>query len=259
MYLGIDGRTALVSGASQGLGRAIAFALAEEGVNLTLVARRPDVLEGTAAEIRTRTGTSVTAVPSDIATVDGRARALEACPQPDILINNSGGGPMGDFRGFSHDEWLHVIDAVMLSLIEMIKATIDSMIKNRFGRIINITTMGMRVPNTLHQLCNGARGGLTAFVSTIANEHSQHNVTINNVLPGPFATDRMRVTSEFLAKKTGRPVEGEYERRVQEHPAHRFGRPEELGATCAFLCSTHAGYFTGQNVLIDGGLAKTTF
>jgi 3-oxoacyl-[acyl-carrier protein] reductase len=259
MDLGISGRTALVTGASQGLGRAIAFALAEEGVDLTVVARRPDVLEGTASEIRARTGASVTAVPADVATADGRARVLDACPQPDILVNNSGGGPMGDFRGFSHDEWLGVIDTVMLSPIEMIKATIDSMIDKRFGRIVNITTVGMRVPSTLHQLCNGARGGLTAFVSTIANEHSQHNVTINNVLPGPFATDRMKVTSEFLAKKTGRPVEGEYERRVQDHPARRFGRPEELGATCAFLCSTHAGYITGQNILIDGGLAKTTF
>lgn len=259
MDFGIRGRRALVSGASEGLGRAIAMALAGEGVDLTIVARRPDVLERTADAIRAETGVSVTAVPADITTAEGRAEALAATPRIDILVNNSGGGPMGDFRGFSQDEFVDVLRAVMLSPIEMMKATLEPMIEQKFGRIINITTMGMRVPNNIHQLCNAARGGLTAFVSTIANEHSQHNVTINNVLPGPFATDRMKVTSAFLAKKTGRPVEGEYERRVEEHPAHRFGRPEELGATCAFLCSTHAGYITGQNILIDGGLAKTTF
>ncbi|TCC50771.1 SDR family oxidoreductase [Kribbella capetownensis] len=259
MNLGIRGRRALVSGASEGLGRAIALALAREGVDLTIVARRPDVLERTAMALRTETGVSVTAVPADISTAEGRAEALAATPHLDILVNNSGGGPMGDFRDFTHDEFVDVVQAVMLSPIEMMRATLDAMIAQRFGRIINITTMGMRVPNAIHQLCNTARGGLTAFVSTIANEHSQHNVTINNLLPGPFATDRMKVTSAFLAKQTGRPVEDEYERRVAEHPARRFGRPEELGATCAFLCSTHAGYITGQNILVDGGLAKTTF
>ena len=248
-----------MTGASQGLGRAIALALAREGAELTIVARRPEPLEEAAAAIRAETGVPVITVAADIATEEGRARVLEACHPVDILVNNSGGGPMGNFRGFSHEDWLRVIDAVMLSPIEMIKATIDSMIEQEFGRIINITTMGMRVPNNLHQLCNGARGGLTAFVSTIGNESSQYNVTINNVLPGPFATDRMKVTSKFLAEQMGRDVETEYERRVQEHPAHRFGRPEEMGATCAFLCSVHAGYITGQNILIDGGQAKTTF
>lgn len=259
MELGIRGRKALITAASQGLGKAIAFALAQEGVEVTIVARRKDVLHATAQEIRDRTGATVSIVAADVTSDEGRTAALAALPEVDILVNSAGGVPPGDFRQFGREDWAAAVTALMFTPIELMKATLDGMVERRFGRIINITSKGMRVPGTIHPLGNGARGGLTAFVSTIAPEYAQYNVTINNMLPGPFDTDRMIKMAEFSAKENGRTFDQEVAARTADVPAHRYGRPEEFGATCAFLCSQHAGFITGQNILIDGGLAPTTF
>jgi 3-oxoacyl-[acyl-carrier protein] reductase len=259
MDLGIEGRAALVTGASEGLGRAIAMALADEGVMLTIVARRADVLEQTAADIRDRTGVDVLAVAADITTVDGREEALRARENVDILVNSIGGHPPGDFDRFSLEDWRDAVEAMMFPPIEFMRATLDQMVARKFGRILHITTMGMRVPSRLHPLSNSARGGLTAFVSTVAGDYVADNVTINNLLPGPHATDRMKVMVDHSAREAGHPPETEYALRVANNPAHRFGDPDDLGALAAFLCSDQAGYITGQNLLMDGGEARTTF
>jgi 3-oxoacyl-[acyl-carrier protein] reductase len=259
MDLGIRGRKALITASSQGLGKAAATALAREGVDITLVARRRDILEATAAAIRDETGVKVMAVAADVTTEKGRAEVLAASPHVDILVNSAGGVPPGDFRQFDQAAWLSVVNALMLTPIELIKATLAGMIERRFGRIVNVTSKGMRVPGTIHPLGNGARGGLTAFVSTVAPDYAKFNVTINNMLPGPFDTDRMIRMAEYSAQQNGRTFEEEVAARTAENPAHRYGRPEEFGATCAFLCSVHAGFITGQHILIDGGSAATTF
>ncbi|HEY5331901.1 MAG TPA: SDR family oxidoreductase [Solirubrobacterales bacterium] len=259
MDLGLKGRAALVTGASEGLGRAIAEALASEGVDLTIVARRADVLEQTAAEIRDRTGVEVTAVAADIATANGREEALRAGEVVDILAISTGGHPPGDFDRFTIEDWREAVESLMLAPIELMRATLDGMVERKFGRILNVTTMGMRVPSRLHPLSNGARGGLTAFVSTIAGDYVADNVTMNNLLPGPHATDRMKVMVDHSAREGGHSAEEEYAIRVANNPAHRFGDPDDLGAMAAFLCSDQAGYITGQNFLIDGGEGRTTF
>jgi 3-oxoacyl-[acyl-carrier protein] reductase len=259
MDLGISGRCALVIASSEGLGFATAHALAQEGVEITMVARREKVLIEAASALRASTGAKVTPVVADIATPEGRQAALDATPVVDILVNNIGGAPTGDFRNYGLDDWREVIDSHLLAPVALIQATLDAMIERKFGRIINITTMGMRKPHRLHPLGNGARGGLTAFVSGIANEHVMHNVTINNALPGPMDTGRMVETTEILAAQRGISYEEMLEIRLADYPAHRWGRPEELGAVCAFLASEHASYITGQNILVDGGAAPTTF
>lgn len=259
MDLELDGRSALVTAASEGLGRAIATALGGEGVNLTIVARREDVLEATAASIREQTGVQVAAVAADITTPEGRERALAASGPVDILATSIGGHPPGDFDRFTIDDWREAVEGIMLTPIELMKATLPGMVERKFGRVINVTTMGMAVPMRIHPLSNGARGGLTAFVSTVAADYVADNVTINNVLPGPHATDRMKVTMRHTAQEAGRTEEEEYQARLGDNPAHRFGRPEDFGAFAAFLCSEQAGYITGQNILIDGGQGRTTF
>lgn len=253
MDLGIARKSALVCAASRGLGRACALALAREGVRLTLVARTPETLERTAAGIGAATGVAVTAVAADITTPEGRARALAACPDPDILITNAGGPPPGDFRDWSRDDWIKALDANMLTPIELIKATVDGMMARRFGRIVNITSGAVKAPIPTLGLSNGARAGLTGFVAGLARQTVRHNVTINNLLPGPFDTDRLRTTLQGAARAAGRPLEEMVEARRQANPAGRFGDPEEFGAACAFLCSAQAGYITGQNWLLDGG------
>jgi 3-oxoacyl-[acyl-carrier protein] reductase len=242
MDLGIAGRRALVCAASKGLGRACAFSLAENGVHVTIVARGREALEATAAEIR-RAGVEVQTVAADITTITGRAAALAACPSPDILINNAGGPPPGDFRDWSREHWIDAIDANMLTPIELIRATVDGMIARRFGRVVNITSSAVKAPIDVLGLSNGARSGLTGFVAGIARKTVRHNVTINNLLPGPFETDRLRSVV---------PAE-QWAARKASNPAGRFGQPEEFGEACAFLCSAQAGYITGQNLLIDGG------
>ncbi|HUK05556.1 MAG TPA: SDR family oxidoreductase [Burkholderiales bacterium] len=253
MDLGIKGKTALVCAASKGLGKGCARALAKEGVNLVITARGREALEATAAEIRKATGVTVAAVAGDITTAEGRAAALAACPSPDILVNNAGGPPPGDFRNWAREDWLRALDANMLTPIELIKATVDGMIARKFGRIVNITSGAVRMPIAELGLSNGARTGLTGFVAGLARQTVAHNVTINGLLPGPFDTDRLRSNLKFNAQKLGKP-EAELEKtRIQANPAKRFGNIEEFGAACAFLCSVHAGYITGQNLLLDGG------
>ncbi|TQV80660.1 SDR family oxidoreductase [Denitrobaculum tricleocarpae] len=253
MDLGIRGKTALVCAASKGLGKACAMSLAREGVDVTIVARTAGPLEATAEEIRQATGVNVKAVAVDITSPEGRAAALEACPNPDILVNNAGGPPPGDFRDWEREHWIKAIDANMLTPIELIKATVDGMIERRFGRIINITSGAVKAPIDILGLSNGARAGLTGFVAGIARNTVRHNVTINGLLPGPFDTDRLQGTLAAVSKKTGRPLEEVRDERIATNPAGRFGYPEEFGEACAFLCGQHAGFITGQNILLDGG------
>ena len=253
MDLGLKGKTALVCAASKGLGRACATSLAREGVNLVIVARSEGPLQAAAEEIRKATGVSVVPVAADITSEAGRAAALAVCPAPDILINNAGGPPPGDFRDWSRADWIKALDANMLTPIELIKATVDGMIAHRFGRIVNITSSAVKAPIDILGLSNGARAGLTGFVAGIARKTVRHNVTINNLLPGPFATDRLKATIRSAAEKSGRSFEELWEERMTGNPAGRFGDPAEFGDACAFLCGRQAGYITGQNLLLDGG------
>ncbi len=254
MDLGISGRNALVCAASKGLGRACAVALAAEGVNVTLIARGQEALSKTADEIRkANPKITVTTVAADITTPEGREAALKACPQPDILINNAGGPPPGDFRNWTRDDWIKALDANMLTPIELIKATVDGMISRKFGRIVNITSAAVKAPIDVLGLSNGARTGLTGFVAGLSRKTVKDNVTINALLPGPFDTDRLRGVSAGQAKVAGVSVEEIMKKRASENPAGRFGDPEEFGLACAFLCGAKSGFITGQNILLDGG------
>jgi 3-oxoacyl-[acyl-carrier protein] reductase len=201
----------------------------------------------------------VISVAVDITTEEGRAEALRACPEPDILVNNAGGPPPGDFRNWGRDEWIAALNANMLTPIELIKSTVDGMIERRFGRIVNITSSAVKAPIDILGLSNGARSGLTGFVAGIARKTVRQNVTINNLLPGPFATDRLRATIAASAKAAGKTVEEMEQARRESNPAGRFGQPAEFGDACAYLCSVQAGYITGQNLLLDGGAFPGTF
>jgi 3-oxoacyl-[acyl-carrier protein] reductase len=258
MDYGIRGKRAIVCAASKGLGKGCAMALAREGVELVITARTADVLERTAREIRDATEIKVTAVPGDITTDAGRAAALAACPDPDILINNAGGPPPGDFRDWDREAWIKALDANMLTPIALIKATVDGMIARKFGRIVNITSGSVRSPIATLGLSNGARAGLTGFVAGVARQVAQHNVTINNLLPGPFDTDRLRGNVASHAKQSGKSVEEVAAERRRVVPAGRFGTAEEFGDACAFLCAASAGFIVGQNLLLDGGLFNST-
>ena len=259
MDLGIRGKAALVCGASKGLGRGCAAALAREGCRVTIIARDRQTLEKSADEIRAATGATVITVPGDITTEEGRIAALAACPNPDILVTNAGGPPPGDFRKFSREDWLKALNANLLTPIELIKATVDGMIARRFGRIVNITSSAVKAPIAELALSNGARSGLTGFVAGLARQTVAHNVTINNILPGRFWTDRLKSNTEYAAKEKGKSVE-EVKRDLERAiPAGRFGTPEEFGDACAYLCSMQAAYITGQNLLIDGGIYPGTF
>ncbi len=262
MDLGLTGKWALVCAASKGLGKGCAAALVAEGVNVVITARGDEVLQATAAELRQLApGVTVLTVPGDITTPAGRAAALAACPQVDILINNAGGPPPGDFRDWDRQTWLKAIDANMLTSIELIKATVDGMAGRGFGRVVNITSGAVKAPIDILGLSNGARSGLTGFVAGLARQTrlASRNVTINNLLPGAFDTDRLKTTLAGAASKSGQTIEAIADARKQLAPARRFGTSEEFGATCAFLCSAHAGFITGQNLLIDGGAFPGTF
>ena len=259
MDMGIAGRTALVCAASKGLGRGCAEALAAEGVNLVIVARTKETLDATAAEIQAKYGVDVKALACDITTPEGHAAALAACPAPDILVNNAGGPPPGDFRDFTRDDWIKALDANMLTPIELIKLTIDGMIDRGFGRIVNITSSSVKAPIDVLGLSNGARSGLTGFVAGVARRIAATGVTINNLLPGTFDTDRIADTLAAQAKAQNISLEEARARRAKALPAGRFGTPDEFGRACAFLCSVHAGYITGQNWLIDGGAYPGTY
>jgi 3-oxoacyl-[acyl-carrier protein] reductase len=253
MDLGISGKTALVCAASKGLGRACAMALAQEGVALTITARGREALEATAAEIRAATGAKVTAVAGDITTEEGRQAALAACPNPDILVNNAGGPPPGDFRDWDREAWIRALDANMLTPIFLIRAVVDGMVERKFGRVVNITSASVKAPIPTLGLSNGARAGLTGFVAGLARQVARHNVVINGLLPGPFLTDRLRSNAAAAAAKSGRSAEEELAANASRNPAGRLGDPDEFGRACAFLCSVHAGFIVGQNLVLDGG------
>lgn len=259
MNLGIEGRKAIVCAASKGLGKACAHALAAEGVDVYINARTESVLRQTAEEIAAATGGAVYPVAGDVTSESTRRELLAACPQPDILVNNAGGPPPGDFRDWRREDWIRAIDANMLTPIELIRTTVDGMRERGFGRILNITSSAVKAPIAELGLSNGARSGLTGFIAGLARQTARHNVTINNLLPGPFATDRLQNTVAAAAKREGMGVDEMHARRLASHPAGRYGAPEEFGRLCAYLCSVHAGYITGQNVLIDGGAYPGTF
>jgi 3-oxoacyl-[acyl-carrier protein] reductase len=259
MDLGLRGKRAIVGGASKGLGRACARALAGEGVAVAIVARTEPELVRTADELRQSAGVEVVPIAADLSTAEGRARVLKGFPEPDILVNNAGGPPTGDFRRFAREDWLKALDACMLGPIEMIRLTLDGMVKRRFGRIVNVTSYSVKMPIDVLCLSNGARAGLTGFVAGLARKVASHNVTINNLLPGVFATDRQQATVGAAAKQRGISFDEMLKMKISSIPALRMGEPDEFGDMCAWLCSARASYFTGQNVLLDGGLYPGTF
>ena len=260
MDLQLNGKWALVCAASKGLGKGCAQALVREGVNVVITARGEVALQATAAELRAHGAGEVRAVAGDITNAEGRAAALAACPQIDILVNNAGGPPPGDFRAWDREAWIKALDANMLTPIELMRATVDAMAARGYGRVINITSGAVKAPIGNLGLSNGARSGLTGFVAGLARSAiAARGVTINGLLPGAFATDRLRVTMQGAAAQSGEPVEVLLARRAQAIPAQRFGTSEEFGAVCAFLCSPLAGYITGQNILLDGGAYSGAF
>lgn len=258
MDCGIAGKTALVCAASKGLGKACAESLAAEGVNLTILARTAGPLEETAEAIRKTYGVEVKTVACDITTPEGQTEALALCPSPDILVNNAGGPPTGDFRDWDRGTWTKALESNMITPIELIKATVDGMIERRWGRIVNITSAAVKSPIDVLGLSNGARAGLTGFVAGLSRKTVRHNVTINNILPGPFETDRLFSNLEEAAQASGKPLDDVMASRRAANPAGRFGHPDEFGQACAFLCSDKAGFITGQNLLLDGGAFSGT-
>ncbi|KNE26212.1 SDR family NAD(P)-dependent oxidoreductase [Achromobacter spanius] len=262
MDLRIAGKWALVCGASKGLGRGCAQALASEGVNLVINARNPDALESTARELRMLApNVDIRTAVGDIATEQGRDAALAQAPAIDILINNAGGPPAGDMQDWTRDDWIRALDANMLAPIALIKATVDGMAERGYGRVINITSSAVKAPIAALGLSNGARSGLTGFIAGLARQPklAGRNVTLNNVLPGTFDTDRLRSNLTAMAGRANAPVESYTDHRRNAIPAQRFGTPAEFGAVCAFLCGMDAGYLTGQNILLDGGAYPGTF
>lgn len=252
MDLGIRGRKALVCGASAGLGHACAQALAAEGVEVVMVARTAGPLEEAAARLRVQ-GAAVHTVAADVTTAEGRALIFQAHADFDIVVTNAGGPPPGDFRQWERQDWVQALDANMLAPIALMRATVDGMMARRFGRIVNITSSAVKSPVDQLGLSNGARSGLTGFVAGLARSVVAHGVTINNLLPGTFDTARLAGNFAAQARREGKTVEDVRLARIAKHPARRLGQPDELGQTCAFLCSVHAGYINGQNILLDGG------
>ena len=259
MDLGIAGRKAIVCASSRGLGRACAFALAEAGCDIVINGRDATQLEASADELRKATGAKVTPVAADVATAAGQRALLDACPEPDLLVNNNAGPPFRDFRELTRAQMIDGVIANMIVPIELIQKVVDPMVARRFGRIVNITSGSVKMPLTGLDLSSGARAGLTAFLSGIARSVADANVTINHLLPGTFSTDRLNANIESNAKKRGISIEQSRTDRMATVPAARFGEPAEFGAACAFLCSSHAGYITGQNLLMDGGVFPGAF
>ena len=259
MDLGISGKRAIVCGASRGLGRAVAEALAEAGVELVLNARGAQGIETAAAEIRERHGVKVATFAGDLTTEAASEELVAAFPSTDILINNAGGPPAGDWRAFERKDWQGAVDRNMIGPIFLIRAYLDGMAERGFGRIVNITSVVVKQPKAMLSLSVAARLGLTGAVKAIAPLVASNNVTINNVLPELFDTDRLRQNLTTIGAKNGRSLDAEIEEHLRITPAKRLGRPEELGQTCAFLCSQHAGFITGQSILLDGGFYPGIF
>src|SRR6201996_2438746 len=259
MDLGIAGRKAIVCASSRGLGRACATRLAEAGCEVVVNGRDAKRLDATAADIPKGTRAQRIAGVADVATKEGQDALFAACPEPDILIGNNAGPPFRDFRELDREKMVDGVIANMVVAVELIQKTIDSMVARKFGRIVNITSGSVKMPIAGLDLSSGARAGLTAFLAGVARTVAGSNVTINFVLPGTFDTDRFRSNMEMTAKKKNISVEAARAERMATVPAKRIGQPDEFGATCAFLCSAHAGYITGQNVLIDGGVFPGAF
>jgi 3-oxoacyl-[acyl-carrier protein] reductase len=259
MDLGIRGRRAIVCASSRGLGRACAQALVEAGCEVVVNGRNGEAVEATAAALRDPTGVKVTAVQADVATPEGQAALFRACPEPDILINNNAGPPPRDFRELTREQILEGVTANMVVAIELIQKAMEPMTRNRFGRIVNITSGTVKLPQASLDLSSGARGGLSIFVAGVARQVADKNVTINNLLPGAFDTERLKATLAGAAKRRGIEFDQAMAERIAGIPARRIGNPTEFGAVCAFLCSAQAGFITGQNILIDGGAFPGAF
>jgi len=259
MDLGISARKAIVCASSRGLGKACARALAEAGCEVVINGRDGKTLAATAAELTSLTGAKIIPVVADVATPDGQKALLAACPQPDILVNNNAGPPLRDFRELTRQQMLDGVTANMIVAVELIQKVIDPMMQRRFGRIVNITSAAVKAPLAGLDLSSGARAGLTAFLAGVARTVADKNVTINNILPGAFDTDRLRGTLSKAAESKGKSITQVAAERINTIPAKRFGDPAEFGAACAFLCSAQAGYITGQNLLIDGGTFAGAF
>jgi 3-oxoacyl-[acyl-carrier protein] reductase len=258
MDLRIAGRKAIVCASSRGLGRGCAMSLAQAGCDVVVNGRDKERTEATAAEIRAATGAKVIAVPADVSTAEGQAALLAACPEPDILVNNNGGPPFKDFREINRQQMIDGVVGNMVVAIELVQKVIDPMIRRKFGRIVNITSGSVKMPLAGLDLSSGARAGLTAFLAGVARSVAGSNVTINFLLPGPFDTDRLRGGIATLAKRAGKDVAEATAERIASVPAQRFGEAAEFGDACAFLCSAQAGFITGQNLLMDGGLFPGT-
>lgn len=259
MDLGIRGRSAIVCASSRGLGLGCASALAEAGCALVVNGRNADTLAATAAALRARYKVTVTEIAGDVSRPEIQEALLAACPAPDILVNNNGGPPLRDFRQLDREALLDGVTQNMVTPIELIRSVIDGMADRGFGRIVNITSLSVYQPIPGLDLSSGARAGLTAFLAGIARTVAGSNVTINNILPGKFDTDRIRSTLAFAADKAGVSVEEQAKKVAADIPAGRLGTAEEFGKACAFLCSAHAGYITGQNLILDGGLYPSAF
>ncbi|MEP3277339.1 MAG: SDR family oxidoreductase [Stappiaceae bacterium] len=259
MDLGIAGKKAIICASSRGLGRGVAQALAEAGCDIVINGLDETRLQQTAEAITSSTRARVTAIAADVSTIEGQAKLLAACPQPDILINNNGGPPRRDFRELDRENIIDGVIQNMVTPIELTKAVIDGMANRKFGRIINVTSMSVKTPISGLDLSSGARAGLTAFMAGVCREFAHNNVTVNHVLPGKMDTDRLRGGLERTAKTTGASIADVRAEQTAEIPAKRFGQAEEFGQLCAFLASAHTGYITGQNFLIDGGLFASAF
>lgn len=259
MDLGISGRTAIVCASSKGLGRGCAQALAEAGCTVVINGRDAASLEATASQIRASTGATVISVAADVSSRAGQDALLAAAPEPDILINNNGGPPPKPFRDVSREALLEGVVQNMATPLELVQRVVDGMIARRFGRIVNITSASVLTPLTGLDVSSAARAGLTAFLSGVAREVAHANVTINNVLPGSFDTDRLKSGLSKMAAIKGVSVDAFAQQRRKDVPAGRFGEADEFGKLCAFLASAHAGYITGQNILIDGGAFRGSF
>ena len=253
MDLELKGKTAVISGGSKGIGRAVAQALAKEGAHLFLVARGAEALDHTAKAIKAASGVAVTPVVADVSTEAGRETIFAACSSPDILLTNAAGPAPGDFRTWTRETWLQALDTNMLAPIALIRMYVDGMVKRKFGRIVNITTAGVKAPPPGFALSTSSRLGLTGFVASLAREVARANVTLNNILPGATQTERFDAVAAFLAKSKGVSVEAMEAGLLQSVPAGRFASPDEIGHASAFLCGANSGYITGQNLVVDGG------
>ena len=259
MNLGISGRKAIVCASSRGLGRACAEALAQAGCEVVVNGRTQETVDATVTELREKTGAKISGVVADVADRAGQDALLAACPEPDILINNNSGPPLRDFRTLTREQMLDGVVANMVVAVEMTQRVIDPMVRRKFGRIVNITSGTVKMPQAGLDLSSGARAGLTAFLAGVARSVAASNITINFILPGAFDTDRLRATLQGGATRQGITYEAAATQRINTIPARRFGEPQEIGALCAYLCSVQAGFITGQNLVIDGGAFPGTF